>query len=77
MSSSVYRLKTRLRDAAIVEPNEFGIPFVTHLYRKVNRFFKTAPFIFIVPASLFASLAVVYVFGLLAVKLVSLLQYGF
>ncbi len=77
MSSSVYQLKTRLKDSLVVEPNEFGMPFITYLYRKINRFFKTAPFIVVVPTSIIVSTLAVYLFGLLAVKLVSLLQYGF
>jgi len=77
MRSSVYRLKTRLKDSTIVEPNEFSVPFFTHSYRKINRFFKTAPFIIVIPASILASTLLVYLFGLLAVNLVSLLQYGF
>ena len=77
MKSHVYQLKTRLRDSRVVEPNEFGIPFLTFAYRRVNRFFKTAPFIFVVPLSIIGAICLVYLFGLLAVRLVSLLQYGF
>jgi len=77
MTSSVFQLKVRLQDSTIVEPNEFSLPFITHLYRKINRFFKTAPFIFVIPISILTSALIVYAFGLLAVKFVSLLQYGF
>jgi hypothetical protein len=70
-------LKKNLKDAVIVEPNDLGIPLLTHVYRKINIFFKTAPFIFIVPLSIFGAIGVVYLFGLLAIRLVSLLQYGF
>ncbi|MCX6731299.1 MAG: hypothetical protein NTZ55_05620 [Candidatus Roizmanbacteria bacterium] len=61
----------------VVEPNDLGIPFLTIPYRKINVFFKTAPFIFIVPLSILGAIGLVYLFGILAVRLVSLLQYGF
>jgi hypothetical protein len=70
-------LKQRLKEVNIVEPNDLGIPQLTALYRKINIFFKTAPFIFIVPISILGAAGLVYIFGILAVQLVSLLQYGF
>lgn len=70
-------LKNHLRELNIVEPNDLGIPFVTFIYRKINVFFKTAPFIFVIPIALFIATGLVYIFGILAVRLVSLLQYGF
>ena len=70
-------LKKHLKEAIIVEPNDLGIPLLTIVYRKINIFFKTAPFIFIVPISILGAIGLVYIFGLLAVSLVSLLQYGF
>jgi len=70
-------LKKHLREVSVVEPNDLGIPLLTFLYRKINIFFKTAPFIFVVPISILGSIGLVYLFGLLAVRLVSLLQYGF
>ncbi|MFZ2026158.1 MAG: hypothetical protein WAV30_02650 [Microgenomates group bacterium] len=71
------QLVRRMNELRIVEPNDLGIPLLTHIYRKLNGFFKTAPFLFIVPLSLFGALALVLVFGYVAVKLASLLQYGF
>ncbi|MCX6732420.1 MAG: hypothetical protein NTV98_02675 [Candidatus Roizmanbacteria bacterium] len=70
-------LKRHLKETMIVEPNDLGLPLLTTLYRKVNVFFKTAPFIFIVPLSIVGAVGLVYLFGILAVRLVSLLQYGF
>jgi hypothetical protein len=69
--------KKRLKEINIVEPNDLGIPFLTLIYRRINVFFKTIPFVFVVPISIVGATLVVYVFGLLAVRLVSLLQYGF
>ena len=70
-------LKKHLKEVLIVEPNDLGIPFLTAVYRKINIFFKTAPFIFIVPLSILGATGLVYIFGYLAVRLASLLQYGF
>jgi len=61
----------------VVEPNDLGLPTLNLVYRKINGFFKTAPFIFIVPISLLLAGLLVYAFGFIAVKLTSLLQYGF
>lgn len=77
MKHKTHQLKKHLKDVYVVEPNDLGFPFLTFLYRKINIFFKTAPFIFLVPLSFIGATLIVYVFGLLAVRLVSLLQYGF
>lgn len=71
------QLQEHLREVSIVEPNDLGIPLLTLYYRKVNKFFKTAPFIFVVPLALAGATGLVYIFGILAVRLTSLLQYGF
>jgi len=70
-------LKKQLIEVNVVEPNDLGIPLLTIIYRKINIFFKTAPFVFVVPISLLVATGLVYIFGLLAVRLASLLQYGF
>ena len=70
-------LKKHLKEVMVVEPNDLGIPLLTYLYKKINVFFKTAPFVFVVPISILGATLLVYVFGLLAVRLASLLQYGF
>ena len=70
-------LKNHLKEVSIVEPNDLGIPLLTFAYRKINVFFKTAPFLFVIPISIISAIILVYLFGLLAVHLVTLLQYGF
>ena len=70
-------LKKHLREVNVVEPNDLGIPLLTNTYRKINIFFKTAPFMFVVPIAILGATGLVYLFGILAVRLVSLLQYGF
>lgn len=77
MKQKIRELKKHLKDVYVVEPNDLGIPLLTTLYRKINVFFKTAPFLFLVPLSFIGATFIVYMFGLLAVRLVSLLQYGF
>lgn len=71
------QLAEHLREVRVVEPNDLGIPILNIYYRKINIFFKTAPFIIVVPLALFCATALVYMFGFLAVRLTSLLQYGF
>ncbi len=71
------RLIKQLREVSLVEPNDLGYPLLTFYYRKINVFFKTAPFIFVVPLAIIGATALVYIFGILAIQLVSLLQYGF
>ncbi|MFH0773710.1 MAG: hypothetical protein V1922_05370 [bacterium] len=70
-------LKKRLKEVTVVEPNDLGIPLLTTFYRRIIVFFKTAPFVIVVPISIFSAVGLVYLFGLLAVRLASLLQYGF
>jgi hypothetical protein len=75
-TTSTY-LKRHLKEVSIVEPNDLGYSFLTVPYRRIALFFKTAPFIVVVPLALIGATGLVYVFGILAIKLVSLLQYGF
>lgn len=77
MKQKAEELKKNLREIYVVEPNDLGFPLLTYFYRRTTIFFKTAPFVFLVPLSFFAATLVVYLFGLLAIRLVSLLQYGF
>lgn len=78
MKQKTVRILTNyLNETQIVEPNDLGYPFLTIPYRRITQFFKTAPFLIIVPIALLSSTAIVYLFGLLAIRLVSLLQYGF
>ncbi|OIO75196.1 MAG: hypothetical protein AUJ85_03810 [Elusimicrobia bacterium CG1_02_37_114] len=77
MKQKTRQLQKHLKEIYVVEPNDLGFPLLTFIYRKINIFFKNAPFIFLVPLSFIGATLIVYVFGLLAVRLVSLLQYGF
>jgi hypothetical protein len=77
MKKKKRQLQQYLDELRMVEPNDLGIPALTDIYRSVNAFFKTAPFLFIVPISLLGAGFLVYLFGFLAIRLASLLQYGF
>ena len=70
-------LREHLKEVNVVEPNDLGNPLLTNIYRKINIFFKTAPFLIVVPISIICAAFLIYLFGILAVRLVSLLQYGF
>jgi len=71
------KLQDRVREMRVVEPNDLGIPLLTTLYRSVNVYFKHIPFVFIVPLAFIFALLVLISFGVLGVRIVSLLQYGF
>lgn len=77
MKKRIKQLEQYNSELQVVEPNDLGIPILTATYRKINIFFKTAPFVFIIPLSLLLATLLVYLFGFVAVKLTSLLQYGF
>ncbi|MFZ2205982.1 MAG: hypothetical protein WA061_03350 [Microgenomates group bacterium] len=77
MKKRIKQLEQYNSELQVVEPNDLGIPVLTVIYRKINIFFKTAPFVFIVPLSLLLASLLVYLFGFVVVKLASLLQYGF
>ncbi len=66
-----------LKEVTIVQPNDLGFAPLTFLYRRTTYFFKTAPFLVVVPLALIGSTGIVYIFGILAVRLVTVLQYGF
>lgn len=77
MKPKMARLKDRLNEAYLVEPNDLGMPLLNHWYRRINRYFKRAPFIVVVPATLLSAVLLYLLFGYVIVRLTSLLQYGF
>lgn len=70
-------VKRKLHEIFVIEPNDLGIHFITSVYKRITGHLKTMPFIFIIPACLIAALLASLIFGHLAVRLVTLLQYGF
>ncbi|MEN9327475.1 MAG: hypothetical protein RI947_283 [Candidatus Parcubacteria bacterium] len=77
MDITHYRLKHKLDEVFILEPNDLGNGFLTMLFKKTSAFFKVMPFLYILPFSIAISCVAYVLFGALIVKLVSLLQYGF
>jgi len=77
MKKGKKQLEQYLNELRVVEPNDLGIPFLNSIYRRINGFFKTAPFLFVIPLAFIGAGLLVFVFGYLAIRLVSLLQYGF
>lgn len=70
-------VKRKLHEIFVIEPNDLGVNFFTILYKRATSHLKTMPFLFIIPACLVAALFASLIFGHLAVRLVTLLQYGF
>lgn len=71
------RLKKKLNEVYSIETNNLGLYFLDNLYKKTTAYFKTAPFIIIIPLSFIIGIVIYLVFGYLLIRLVSLLQYGF
>lgn len=72
-----YRLKNQLDEVFFIKPNNLGWFFLTNIYKKITSYFKTMPFILVIPSSFLLVFFLYLIFGKLLVKLASLLQYGF
>ncbi|OGK16234.1 hypothetical protein A2774_04590 [Candidatus Roizmanbacteria bacterium RIFCSPHIGHO2_01_FULL_39_12c] len=77
MKTFQYRLQKKLNEVFILAPNSLGSPWLTRIYHEVSKFFKTMPFIIIIPFSFVASIILYLLLGSLVIKLVTILQYGF
>jgi len=77
MKSNYVGLRNKIREVYLVEPNDLGIPLLTSLYRKVNRYFKKMPFVIVIPLAFILAITLYILFGYLVVRLASMLQYGF
>ncbi len=71
------KIRQKLDEVYSVKPNDLGTPVINELYHGTTKFFKTMPFIFIIPSSFLGALILYVLFGSLVIRLVSLLQYGF
>ena len=61
-------LREHLKEVNLVEPNDLGVPFLTKIYRKINIFFKNAPFIFIIPIAILSAIGFIYIFIVFKIK---------
>ncbi|MCX7881098.1 MAG: hypothetical protein N2482_01120 [Patescibacteria group bacterium] len=77
MKTISLKLKKKVDEIFIVEPADLGLDFLTGFYKKTTRYFKVAPFVFIIPLCFLSAIFLYLIFGSLLIKLVSLLQYGF
>lgn len=73
-----YRLRTKLNEVYSVEPADLGVKSLTNLYKKTTSYFKTMPFVWVIPLSFILAFLLYFGSGRsLLIRIVSLLQYGF
>lgn len=77
MKTIQYRLKHKLQEVYILEPNSLGNPILTNIYKFATSFLKQMPFVFVIPLSVLFTVFLYFLVGPLIVKLTTLLQYGF
>lgn len=77
MVTSHYKLRHKLEEVYGVSPNDLGNSRLTGIYKRITRFLKTMPFIYIIPFSFLMALSLYLLIGPLLVKLATYLQYGF
>lgn len=77
MKTLNYRFHNKMNEVFSVEPNDLGNKKLTFVYHKITGFLKKMPFIFILPTSFLVAVIIYFLFGFIAIKLVSILQYGF
>jgi len=77
MKNINFRMKQKMNEVFLVEPNELGIGFLTIYFKKITAYLKIMPFIYIIPLTLFVSISLYFILGRFLVNLVTLLQYGF
>lgn len=75
--SKITELKNNWEDMHLVEPNQFGLPAVNAAYRRFVVYAKHAPFLYIIPAALFAFLVLSGISRFVIVRVASFLQYGY
>jgi len=71
------RLKKKLDEVFSIEPNDLGIDFITFYFKKITAYFKTIPFVYVIPFTFLISLVLYLLLGKLLIRLVTILQYGF
>lgn len=71
------RLKRKLNEVFSVEPNDLGTGFFNQNFKKITAYFKTVPFVYVIPLAFLISLILYLLLGRLLIRLVTILQYGF
>lgn len=71
------RMKQKLNEVFSIEPNNLGVNYLTHYFKKITVYFKIAPFVYIIPITFLVSISLYFLLGRFLIKLVTVLQYGF
>jgi len=77
MKTINYRLRRKLNEVYSLEPNNLFFRPLTLLYKKITGYFKTAPFVIVIPLSFLVTICLYFIFGYFLVNLTTILQYGF
>ncbi len=71
------RLKAKMDEVYVVQPNDLHIVFLTKLYKSTTGHLKRMPFLYIIPFSFVLLVILSILFGFSVVRLASFLQYGY
>lgn len=77
MKNFSFKIKKAANEIYFVSPNDLGHPKLNNWYKWITHFFKTAPFLVVVPLSILMAILIYLIFRKMVINLVSLLQYGF
>lgn len=77
MKNFSFKLKKEAEEIYFITPNDLGHPKINNLYKWLTHYFKTTPFLVVVPLSFLLAILIYLIFRKLVINLVSLLQYGF
>lgn len=78
MTDKAYRLlKKRLNETYSLPINNLNLSWLNQLFKIFTSPLKSFPFKIVIPFSFVFALLLYLIFGLLVIRLVSLLQYGF
>lgn len=73
-----FRIKKKINEVFLIEPNNLGFDFLTIYFKKITHYLKTVPFIFIIPLTGILTLLLYLIFGeKILVNLVTILQNGY
>ena len=71
------QLKKHFNEVYSITPNDLHISWLTKIYKYLGGYVKFLPFRVLIPFSVIAALIIYILFGMLVIRLVSILQYGF
>jgi len=77
MRSMNLRLKRKMNEVFSIEPNDFGVNFLTNYFRKITSYLKIMPFVYVIPVTFLVLISLYFLLGRILIRLVTVLQYGF